>query len=81
MCAAPNRFHQGIAGRIFVKISNFLEDKDCLAYIAPFDVLLPALGEEELDDVSSVVQPDISVICDPEKADRPGLLQGTPNWS
>lgn len=67
MCAAPNRFHQKLAGKIFIKISLFLEEGDCEAYMAPFDVLLPALGEEEMDEVSSVVQPDLSVICDPEK--------------
>ena len=46
---------------------------------APFDVLLPATGEIEEDDVTSVVQPDISVICDPGRLTDKECT-GTPDW-
>ena len=62
MSPAPGRFHQKISIEFSAIIRNFLRGKDCEVYAAPFDVLLPALGEEEEDEVTTVVQPDISVI-------------------
>ena len=79
MSPAPNRQHQGISGELFKQIINFLEDKPCEIYAAPFDVLLPELDETEEDNVSNVVQPDISVICDPEKLTDKGCT-GAPDW-
>ena len=63
MSPAPMRRHQYIFGQLFTPIFQFLKDKSCEVYAAPFDVLLPAADEIEEDDVSTVVQPDISVIC------------------
>jgi hypothetical protein len=39
--AAPRRVHQKVAGKIFTKMHNHLENADCEVYIAPFDVRLP----------------------------------------
>ncbi len=79
MSPAPTRFHQGILGGLFQQIKNHIDNKECEVYAAPFDVLLPALGEIEEDDVTSVVQPDISVICDPGKLTDKGCT-GAPDW-
>jgi len=79
MSPAPNRFHQGISFWLSTTIGNHLKGKPCEAYAAPFDVLLPALGEEDEDDVSTVVQPDISVICDKSKLTPKGCT-GAPDW-
>jgi Uma2 family endonuclease len=64
MTPAPNRIHQEILGRAFNAFSNFLKGRRCQVYIAPFDVRLPK-GNEQDDQTDTVVQPDLSVICDP----------------
>jgi Uma2 family endonuclease len=79
MSPAPKRIHQEVSAVIFTKIRQFLCNSPCTAYAAPFDVLLPALGEENEDDVTSVVQPDISVICDKTKLTEAGCT-GAPDW-
>ncbi len=79
MSPAPKRVHQEVSAVIFTKIRQFLRNSPCTAYAAPFDVLLPALGEENEDDVTSVVQPDISVICDTTKLTEAGCT-GAPDW-
>ena len=76
--AAPSRAHQTVVGELFVQISLFLRGKPCRPFIAPFDVRLPN-REEADDEVATVVQPDISVICDPDKLDDRGC-RGAPDW-
>jgi len=76
---APKRIHQEILMALAKRIAIFLENKPCKVYPAPFDVLLPALGEEADDDVTTVVQPDISVICDKSKLTESGCT-GAPDW-
>ncbi len=84
MSPAPFRRHQDISGELFKQIAVFLDEKPCKVYAAPFDVrLLPEASPEELrtaddDDVTTVVQPDISVICNAEKLDDRGCL-GAPD--
>ena len=41
MSPAPGRVHGEISGDLFVLLKNFLADKPCRAYHAPFDVRLP----------------------------------------
>jgi Uma2 family endonuclease len=78
MSPAPSTRHQRLARRLFSRIANFLEGKTCEPFIAPFDVLLPA-GDEEDDEVDTVVQPDIAVICDRSKITERGA-RGAPDW-
>ena len=78
MGPAPLRVHQKVLFEIARQVANALEGKPCEAYIAPFDVRLPKA--DEVDDlVDTVVQPDLSVICDPTKLDRRGC-RGAPDW-
>ena len=79
MSPAPKRIHQEILMQLVKKIAVFIENNTCKVYPAPLDVLLPALGEENDDDVTSVVQPDISVICDTTKLTETGCT-GAPDW-
>jgi Uma2 family endonuclease len=74
MSPAPLRVHQEISGEIFVQIHSFLDGKQCEVYNAPFDVRLNA---DEEDD--TVVQPDILVVCDPDKLDDKGA-KGAPDF-
>jgi Uma2 family endonuclease len=76
MTPAPTRRHQQLVGEIFRQISNYLLDKECEVYIAPFDVRLP-LAEEEDKNITTVVQPDLVVVCDQNKLDERGC-KGAP---
>ncbi len=79
MSPAPNRFHQGYLIGFIVQIGPYLEGHPCRMYAAPFDVLLPDRADQEEDEVVTVVQPDISVICDPGKLTDKGCT-GAPDW-
>ena len=84
MSPAPFRKHQGVVMELSRQIANFLNDKSCEVYSVPFDVrLLPDISQEDAtrvddDDLTTVVQPDISIICDSEKLDERGCL-GAPD--
>lgn len=58
-------------------MNQFLKGKKCQAYIAPFDVRLPVKSKRD-DKIYTVVQPDICVVCDPEKLDDRGCI-GAPD--
>ncbi|MDQ7824249.1 MAG: Uma2 family endonuclease [Candidatus Eremiobacteraeota bacterium] len=77
MTPAPSRRHQDLLGGLFTAFHNHLRGHACRVYCAPFDVRLPARGEKD-DEAGTVVQPDISVICDPGKLDDLGCL-GSPD--
>jgi len=78
MSPAPGNTHQEIALNIAGDLRNFLKNKSCKVYIAPFDVRL--VREEKSDKkVKTVVQPDVCVVCDLSKtADNRGCL-GAPD--
>ena len=76
--AGPLRKHQEASGILFNKIFNLLKNKKCKVYSAPFDVRLPINGETENGEIYNVVQPDIVVICDPNKLDDKGCI-GAPD--
>ena len=72
--AAPSRIHQEILNTINNTIYNYIHSKkgDCRVYPAPFAVKL-------FNDRKTVVEPDISVICDPNKLTDQGC-SGAPDW-
>jgi len=75
MAPAPNRFHQDISGRLFLSFGNFFQNSPCKLYAAPFDVRLPQKKDSTKDEeVITVVQPDLCVICDPKKLDEKGCI-------
>lgn len=77
MSPAPNPTHQAVAMEISGQLWSFLKGKECRVYPAPFDVRLPVLSESS-EQTSTVVQPDISVVCDPNKIDAKGCT-GAPD--
>ncbi len=77
MSPAPSRRHQEIVGELYRQIANYLLDKPCQVYIAPFDIRLPEADEPD-DEIETVVQPDIVVFCDRNKLDDRGA-RGTPD--
>lgn len=78
MGPAPVRLHQKVLLQIARQAANALEGNSCEAYIAPFDVRLPQ-GDEADESLDTVVQPDLSVICDRNKLDDRGC-HGAPDW-
>ncbi|GAB4355936.1 MAG: Uma2 family endonuclease [Methylohalobius crimeensis] len=78
MPPAPARRHQEMLLELARQVANALSGHPYRAFIAPFDVRLPK--EEETDEaVDTVVQPDLSVVCDPAKLDERGC-RGAPDW-
>jgi Uma2 family endonuclease len=72
--SAPGDFHQAILGDLYTQFSNFLRGKPCVVRAAPYDVRLFA-EEDESDD--TVVQPDITIVCDKTKRYKGGV-KGAP---
>lgn len=70
--ASPSYGHQRIIGAVFNQIFQWSQGKKCKPVMAPFDVTL--LKEES----QNIVQPDIIVICDPEKVNDQGRYYGIP---
>ncbi|WP_137402653.1 Uma2 family endonuclease [Echinicola rosea] len=75
--AAPRRIHQKVAVELIKRWAVFLEEKVCEVYSAPFDVRLPHQSKVDKD-ISTVVQPDLCVICDRAKLDDRGCI-GAPD--
>jgi len=73
--AAPSRIHQEILNFLNTEINIYLRSKKgpCKVYPAPFAVKLFS------EDDKNVVEPDISVICDPNKLTERGCT-GAPDW-
>jgi len=75
MTPAPKPRHQLVAMNLSGHIWFQLRGNPCDVYHAPFDVRFPP-DPNTADDhaVDTVVQPDISVICDPNKIDDRGCV-------
>lgn len=78
MAPAPTISHQTLVGQLFRQIDEALDGAPCRAFIAPLDVLLPAADEAE-ERTTTIVQPDILVVCDPEKITERNV-RGAPDW-
>lgn len=78
MAPAPSRGHQGISVELTRQFANYLEGKKCKAYHAPFDVRLFEKDGDTPEDVDTVVEPDITIVCDPSKLDDRGC-KGAPD--
>jgi Uma2 family endonuclease len=75
--AAPALNHQRISMRLSVQFFNCLKGKTCQVFHAPFDVRLPVKSRKN-QDIDTVVQPDICVVCDPDNLDAAGCI-GAPD--
>ncbi|MFH1096244.1 MAG: Uma2 family endonuclease [Candidatus Desantisbacteria bacterium] len=77
MSPAPLRRHQEIVVELSTQFHNYLKNKSCKVYVAPFDVRLPEADESD-EEIETVVQPDIVVVCDENKLDDKGC-KGAPD--
>lgn len=79
MSPAPSSFHQDISGNLTYFFAKVFRNSSCKMYVAPFDVRLINYKESTSDNqIISVVQPDLCVICDRTKIDEKGCL-GSPD--
>ena len=72
--APPSWTHQKISMFLSTEISSYIKNKDgkCEVVAAPFAVFLNK-------DDKNYMEPDISIICDPNKLDEKGC-HGAPDW-
>lgn len=79
MSPAPLPAHQSISSELVRQIGNFLVDKPCSVFHAPFDVRPFEKDSDSAKDINTVVQPDILVICNKNKIDEKGC-KGAPDF-
>jgi Uma2 family endonuclease len=76
--SAPNTKHQIVSGNLFANFHHFLIRHNCKVFSAPFDVRLPVRNKRKDNEITTVVQPDVCVICDETKIDERGCC-GSPD--
>lgn len=77
--ASPSDVHQSILFEFGRQLGNALEGKPCRVYPAPFDVRLFEGTDVPPEEVDTVIQPDLMVVCDRTKVDRKGV-HGAPDF-
>jgi Uma2 family endonuclease len=72
--ASPSTAHQRLLGNLYFRIRTYINEKggSCEAFLAPFAVFIR-------NDDMNYVEPDISVVCDPDKINDKGC-HGAPDW-
>lgn len=78
MLAPPSPAHQEVSGELYRQFANYLRNKPCKVYSAPFSVRLTKGNEKKNEEIKKVVEPDITVVCDKSKIDENGC-KGTPD--
>lgn len=79
MSPAPSTGHQSISSVFQGEIYSYLKKSTCKLFAAPFDVrLIDSKKAKNNQQVVTVVQPDICVICDEKKLDERGCI-GAPD--
>ena len=80
MSPAPREIHQRVLNEINFELMSFFRNKTCRVYPEPFDVRIPAKGAKGTTDnqIYTIVQPDLCVVCDLEKIDGRGCV-GAPD--
>jgi len=73
MSPAPTSWHQMISTALIVTIGGYLKSKSCQLFHSPFDVILP-IANEKKNTSTTVVQPDLCIICDLEKIEKVGCF-------
>jgi len=79
MSPAPNRNHQAILGDLHWSLRKFFIKKPCEIYLSPFDVMLLNKKKSTInDEIFTVIQPDLCIVCDESKLDEQGC-KGSPD--
>jgi Uma2 family endonuclease len=84
MSPAPGIMHQKILSNIFGEFYVFLKTKPGKVFSAPAEVRLRGKPYRRKnlknDEITTVVQPDIMVVCDEEKLKYPRVSMAHPDW-
>ena len=67
----PSLTHQAVSRNLTILIGNRFYNAPCKLFAAPFDVRLVKKGEKD-NEIYTVVQPDLCVVCDADKLDERG---------
>ena len=80
MSPAPRLGHARVVKNIYRNFDAVVKryHGKCEVFFAPFDVRFPKHGETGNDNIDTVVQPDICVVCDESKLDELGCC-GAPD--
>ena len=78
--ASPSFVHQTLSMEISYSLKHYIKSNNgtCTVLTAPFDVILKN-DNEEVEECSNIVIPDISVICDKNKLSNGKKCVGSPN--
>jgi Uma2 family endonuclease len=79
MSPAPRLPHQRLSGKLYGQMLNWFRGKPCEPFYSPVDVYLPDSPDQDDDDIDTVVQPDLMVVCDPAKCRDEGI-RGAPDF-
>lgn len=77
MSPAPSSSHQQISLKVTRKLDKYFINTHCSLFVAPFDVRLVKIKSNDIK-VTTVVQPDLCVICEQNKLDDKGC-NGAPD--
>jgi Uma2 family endonuclease len=79
MSPAPSSGHQRVSMKLTRELDKYFYNFSCEIFVAPFDVRLINFKKSTSDNqILTVVQPDLCIICDKNKVDEKGCL-GAPN--
>ena len=78
MMSPPSRAHQKASIFLSTQLNNYLTGKKCEVYHVPFAVRPFEHDGDNPEDVDTLVEPDITVVCDPSKLDDIGC-KGAPD--
>ncbi|MDO5607469.1 MAG: Uma2 family endonuclease [Capnocytophaga sp.] len=73
----PLTKHQEVSFNMGLVLGVYFENKPCRVFSAPFDVRLTTKDKKN-NEVTTVIQPDLCVICDTGKLDKKGCV-GAPD--
>jgi Uma2 family endonuclease len=77
LMASPSFNHQIVVNEIAGRFYNYFREKPCRSLTAPLDVRLCGFATKFEED-PNVVQPDVIVICDPDKVNEDNKYEGIP---
>ena len=70
----PNRMHQEILGELIFVISNYIKSQNGSYHVYPARFAVKLFNDDK-----TIVEPDISIICDAAKLTEKGC-SGAPDW-
>lgn len=80
MSPAPNIPHQSVSIRLATYFMTSFQNNTCQVFSAPFDVALLNKSKSTPDNnIFTIVQPDLCIVCDPEKLADGKKCNGAPD--